>query len=129
MALRARGLGKAPSRSGEYVVVRPSRDADAVPTGRYGAAPESRRVLDEYDFDVPSRQPLELEDEAERRSSFDPPIPASVPRPLEPSRSTGATAPAPRGAAASLFIATCILLGGALLIAAVGVVMALISHG
>jgi len=47
--------------------LRPSAPELLPPSGRYGAAPESHRDLDEIDFDAPSQRALELEDGHEHR--------------------------------------------------------------
>lgn len=60
--------------------MRPSAPELLPPSGRYGAAPESHRDLDEVDFDSPSQRALELEDGHEHRvrNSLAPMMPASV---------------------------------------------------
>lgn len=72
-----RAQDETPTVSGEYRAVGP-RSLPAAPpleppSGRYGTVPESRRVLDEYDFDIHAWGALELEDERRRRSLEPPP--------------------------------------------------------
>ena len=79
-----RGGGRAPPISGEYVALgpslRPSAPEVLPPSGRYGAAPESLRELDDFDFDSPSQRAIELEDGHPHRgrSSLEPTSSAMV---------------------------------------------------
>jgi hypothetical protein len=93
-------------------------------------APESQRVLDEYDFDLPARRGLELEDE-QRRSSPEPPPPASLlPRTSPMERATplrSGTAPSARETRRTLVFAACFVVCALGLVAATGLVIALLA--